>query len=106
MGGVVIQYGKCSRSVEGHRCHPRSNGLSVLYGLEPWWVDSFSDANFFEGQFKVIRGRPRSNGFIIVVDMNLGGSSHLSMLKLWGSVPGQQGSSNSNKTFHAGILVL
>ena len=30
-------------------------------------MKSFSDANFFEGQFKVIRGRPRSNGFIIVL---------------------------------------
>ena len=39
-------------------CHPRLNGLSLLFGLEPWWVESFSDANLFEGQFKVIRGCP------------------------------------------------
>ena len=68
MGGVSSD----TENVEGQfkvtGCHPRSNGLSLLYGPETWWVESFSDANFLKVSSRS-SGSPKVQcpGFIIVV---------------------------------------
>ena len=62
-------------------------------------LESSTDAEHVAGQSGVMQGQMGQLLMDSGMEVNLGGSSHLSMLKLWRSVPGHQGSSNSNITF-------
>ena len=55
---ILMVTSRSSRAIQGQM---RLNGIKV-YGHETWWVGSIVDAENFEGNFKVIRGHPRSNG--------------------------------------------
>ena len=85
MGSVVD-----AENFEGNfkviRGHARSNGVTLVYGHETWWVGSIVDAKKFEGHFNVIRGHPRSNevkwGKHWCMDMKLGGWGQLLIPKM------------------------
>ena len=60
--GVTLDANNYEGQFKVTRCHPRSNGLPLLYGNETWWMESPLVENSFLGQFKVTRGHLRSNG--------------------------------------------
>ena len=56
-----------------------SNPYRLSYGSETWWVERSSDAEDFEGRFKVTRGHPRSNSLLLLYGFILGGWSQILM---------------------------